>query len=337
MNAVGFAVIGIAFALSFGTVAVLAHLAARLPQDAPNHRSLHIRAVPRAGGYAIWAGFLPAAFWYPPSFPGGIVGWFLPWLALVMISALDDMRGVAVSVRLCLHALAALWTASWMWLDSPRAPGADVVSALIAIAAIALAITWASNLYNFMDGSDGLCATMTFVGFGALGAAALPAGDAAVAYLALAAATVPFLVVNRPRATMFLGDVGSIPLGFLAASFGIGGTITGLWPAWFPALVFLPFIADATATLVRRIARGDRIAASHRDHYYQRLNRLGAGHAGTLSIYALLMAGTAATALGCLLAPPIWGTVALGVWCVVCFMLFAGIDYHWRKNNPTPQ
>jgi hypothetical protein len=63
---------------------------------------------------------------------------------------------------------------------------------------------------------------------------------------------------------------------------------------------------------------------------------MGAGHAGTLSIYAALMAGTAATALGCLFAPPAWGEVALVVWCVVCFMLFAGIDYHWRKNNPTP-
>src|SRR5207244_7293319 len=102
------------------------------------------------------------------------VGWFLPWLALAVISALDDVRGVAVSIRLCVHALAALWTASWMWLDSPPAPDADVVSALIAIVAMALAITWASNLYNFMDGSDGLCATMTFVGFGALRAAALP-------------------------------------------------------------------------------------------------------------------------------------------------------------------
>ena len=110
----------------------------------------------------------------------------------------------------------------------------------------------------------------------------------------------------------------------------------GVKPAWFPALVFLPFIADASATLVRRLRRGDRLYAAHRDHYYQRLNRLGAGHAGTLSIYATLMAGTTATALGCLLAPPAWGMVAFVVWCAVCFILFAAIDYHWRKNNPNP-
>ena len=336
MSALGFAAICIAFALSVCTVAVLTHLAARLPQDAPNHRSLHIRSVPRAGGYAIWAGFLPAALLYQPSFPGGAIGWVVPWFAFAIISALDDVRGVAVGIRLGVHSLAALWTAGWLCLYSERFAAANALSASVAIVVIALVITWASNLYNFMDGNDGLCATMTFIGFGALGVAALPAGDAAVAYFGLAAATVPFLVVNRPRATMFLGDVGSIPLGFLAASFGIGGAVTGLWPAWFPALVFLPFIADATATLVRRIARRDRISAPHRDHYYQRLNRLGAGHAGTLSVYAVLMAGTAATALGCLFAPPAWGEVALALWCVVCFMLFARIDYHWRKNNPTP-
>ena len=69
MSPSGIAAVAIAFALSVGTIAVLAHLAARLPQDAPNQRSLHIRSVPRAGGYAIWAGFLPAAVWFPPPFP----------------------------------------------------------------------------------------------------------------------------------------------------------------------------------------------------------------------------------------------------------------------------
>ena len=186
-----------------------------------------------------------------------------------------------------------------------------------------------------MDGSDGLCATMTMTGFAAYGVAALPAGGSSISYFALAAATLPFLVVNRPRATMFLGDVGSIPLGFLAASFGIAGVVEGLWPAWFPLLVFLPFIADATTTLARRIARREPVSTPHRDHYYQRLNRLGAGHAGTLSIYAALMVGTAATALACLFARPMWGLVGLAMWAVVCFTLFAAIDYHWRKNNAT--
>ena len=334
MSSSGIAAIGAAFGISICTIAVLANLISRLPQDAPNQRSLHIHSVPRAGGYAIWAGFLPAALWFPPPFPGGFMGWMLPWLAVAWISAQDDIRGVGVRVRLTTHVVAGLWAASWLYLHAAAATDSSFTSALSAIVVIALLIAWSSNLYNFMDGSDGLCATMTLVGFGAFGIAALPARDAAVPYFALAAATLPFLVVNRPRATMFMGDVGSIPLGFLAASFGIAGAATRLWPAWFPVLVFLPFIADATATLARRIARGDRLSAAHRDHYYQRLNRLGAGHTGTLSLYALLMVGTSATALGCLLLAPTWGMVALGLWCVVCSIVFAAIDYHWRKSLP---
>jgi len=110
--------------------------------------------------------------------------------------------------------------------------------------------------------------------------------------------------------------------------------LSGLWPPWFPVLVFLPFIADATATLVRRILRGDRLWAAHRDHYYQRLNRLGAGHSGTLSLYAALMTGTCIAALWCLFAAPGFGLIALGLACVVCFIVFAAIDYHWRKGLP---
>jgi UDP-GlcNAc:undecaprenyl-phosphate/decaprenyl-phosphate GlcNAc-1-phosphate transferase len=332
MSATGIAAIFIAFALSIGAIALLARLTARLPHDSPNDRSLHVRAVPRAGGYAIWAGFIPVALYLPPSFPGGVKAWFLPWVAVASISALDDIRGVAIGIRLAIHAAAALWTATWLWLSALAPTTATSPGALIAIAASTLLIAWASNLYNFMDGSDGLCATMTIMGFGFYGVAALPAGDGAVAYFALAAATLPFLIVNRPRATMFLGDVGSIPLGFFAASFGIAGVLQGLWPAWFPLLVFLPFIADATATLLRRIVRGDRVAAAHRDHYYQRLNQLGAGHTGTLSLYAALMVGTGATALVCLLAFPRWGGVALALWCAVCSIVFAAIGYHWRKN-----
>jgi len=333
MNGAAVAAIGGAFGVSACAIVVLARLTARLPQDAPNQRSMHIRSVPRAGGYAIWAGFLPVALWFPPAFPGTLAGWLLPWLLIACISAVDDIRGLAVGIRLLTHVVAALWVAIGLFAQT-LSSGTSWASTATAIGSCALVIAWASNLYNFMDGSDGLCATMTLLGFTAYGVAAFPAGDAAIPYFALAAATVPFLVVNRPRATMFLGDVGSIPLGFLAASFGIAGALTGLWQPWFPVLVFMPFIADATATLVRRIARGERLSAAHRDHYYQRLNRLGAGHTGTLSLYAVLMTGTCVGALWCLYAAPAWGLIALGLSCVVCFIVFAAIDYHWRKSLP---
>ena len=128
-------------------------------------------------------------------------------------------------------------------------------------------------------------------------------------YLALAAAVVPFLAVNAPPARAFMGDVGAVPLGFLAATFGIAGCRSGTWPAWFPLLVFLPFVADASTTLVRRVMGGERVWEAHRTHYYQRLHQLGAGHRGTLAIYGALMVGTAGTALTVLAFAPGAGRV----------------------------
>src|SRR5690606_10611586 len=138
-------------------------------------------------------------------------------------------------------------------------------------------------LYNFMDGSDGLAGGMAVIGFGAGGAAAWLAGDAALppGHLCVAAAAAASLVFNRPPPRTFLGGAGSVPLAFLAAALGSFGWRAGCWPAWFPVLVFAPFVIDATLTLARRIARRERIWQAHRDHYYQRLVRMGWGHRRT--------------------------------------------------------
>jgi len=317
-------------------VALLRRIGARLPRDDPNARSLHVRPIPRAGGYAIWAGFLPVALLWPPSFAlPGLAGWLPAWLAVALVSAADDARGVRAGPRLVVHCAAALACAYALWRGASADTGVAPHGALAwaGLIGMTLAIAWMANLYNFMDGSDGLAATMAVAGFGAYAIAAHRAGADAAAFVALAAAALAFLAVNRPRATMFLGDVGSVPIGFLAAAFGLSGAMTGMWPAWFPVLVFLPFVADATVTLVRRAARGENLAQAHRDHYYQRLNRMGAGHGGTLAAYALAMIATAGSALYCLTRAPGWGMAALGFACVVCFILFGAIDHRWRRRT----
>jgi len=335
MSAATLAAVIAALVLGAAATAALSRFAARLPHATPSDRTLHVGAIPRAGGWAIWAGFLPVALWLPPVFPGGgLAGWLPAFVAVLAVSAADDMREVRVQARLAVHLAAAAWCAWALWR------GADPSSALTwssvaAIAAMTLAIAWSANLYNFMDGSDGLAALMALFGFGAYGVAASREGGAA--FLALAAATLPFLAVNRPRATMFMGDVGSVPLGFLAAVFGLAGAVTGLWPAWFPVLVFLPFIADASVTLARRAAGGARLSDPHKEHYYQRLHRMGAGHAGTLCAYGAAMAFTSAGAVLCLALAPAWGEALLVLACVVCFTLFGAIDYHWRRRALTPR
>ncbi len=290
----------------------------RLPVDSPNARSLHRLPVPRGGGVAILAGMLAGSAWLAQPQP-----WMASLLLLAGVSLWDDRHSVSVALRLTVQLIAAV---GWLWVAGYRGlPGM-----LLAV----LVIVWMTNLYNFMDGSDGLAAAMTVIGYGAYAIAADRAGMAdAPIIAAVVAATIPFLVLNWPPARIMLGDVGAVPLGFLAAVFGLGGWQAGYWPAWFPVLVFLPFIADATVTLLRRLLSGERVWRAHRDHYYQRLVQMGLGHRGTLAVYSALMLGTAASALAALLQAPDAGATILGFWVVVLLLYYTGIGYYWHRGN----
>jgi UDP-N-acetylmuramyl pentapeptide phosphotransferase/UDP-N-acetylglucosamine-1-phosphate transferase len=234
------------------------------------------------------------------------------------VSLFDDARALPVLVRLAAH-LAAAGVAAWtLW------PGATVGAVVV----LTLAIAWMSNLYNFMDGSDGLAGGMAAIGFAAHAAAAQAFGaeSLALACAATAGASLGFLGHNFPPARVFLGDAGSVPLGFLAAALGAVGAVEGAWPAWFPVLVFSPFILDATVTLLRRAAARERLWAAHRSHYYQRLVLAGWSKRRLVLGGYLLMALAAASALfarrqGFLLQ---CGTIV--VWAAVYLLLLVAID-----------
>jgi UDP-N-acetylmuramyl pentapeptide phosphotransferase/UDP-N-acetylglucosamine-1-phosphate transferase len=325
--------VALSLALAAGAVIVLGVCAARLPMARPTPRSLHARPVPRVAGLAIWAGFLPVALVDPPI-PGlPTPAWLAPWFAVAAVSLVDDWRGVGAAVRLAIHGAAGAGVALTL-LGTPAAAGIPVW--LASVAAVVLLIAWSANLFNFMDGSDGLAALTAVCGFAAYGIAAWRANEPATVYAALAAAVVPVLAVNLPPARAFMGDVGAVPLGFLAATFGIAGCRNGTWPAWFPPLVFLPFVADASVTLLRRLLGGAQVLEAHRTHYYQRLHQLGAGHAGTLAVYGVLVAGTSATAVAALAVVPGAGEWALGAWIAVLAAVFAAIDYHWKRSRSPP-
>ena len=135
----------------------------------------------------------------------------------------DDRHGVSVALRLATQLFAAL-----AWLGFPELG----VPSLLAV----LAIVWMTNLYNFMDGSDGLAAAMSVIGFGAYAwAAAIAGAPDALVSLAIAAATIPFLARNFPPARIFLGDVGAVPLGFMAAVLGLSGVGVRLLAVVVPA------------------------------------------------------------------------------------------------------
>ena len=275
-----------AFVISLVCVkALISETGRRLVLDHPNERSLHERPVPRTGGLAIAAGV--GVGWLVGA-PGFAIALSLA-AALAVLSFLDDLFTLPTAVRLLGHLGAAVAVV----LLELRFPG------WTAFVLLALAVAWYANLYNFMDGSDGLAGGMAVFGFGAYAAAAWWSDVHPLAELCvvLAAASAGFLVRNFPPARIFMGDVGSVPLGFLAGALGLVGWNDGVWPLWFPVLVFAPFVCDATLTLLKRLARGERVWQAHRDHYYQRLVRMGFGHRGAALIEYTAMLGCAAAAL----------------------------------------
>jgi len=280
----------VAFAVSATVVWTLLKMrAGRLALDPPGARSLHATPLPRVGGIGILAGIVAAALYSAYDVPAPIA---FAFFAVVAVSFIDDLRGLSAGMRLSVHlAAAALATTSLLGASAPW----------LSLVPAALAIAWMANLYNFMDGSDGLASGMAVLGFAACALAALLQGDAAFAAmnLAVAAAAAGFLCFNFPPARVFMGDAGSLPLGFLAAVSGLDGWVRGYWPVWFGVLVFSPFIVDATVTLAKRLARGERVWRAHREHYYQRLVRCGWGHRKTaLAGYALMTACGALALLG---------------------------------------
>ena len=123
-----------------------------------------------------------------------------------------------------------------------------------------------------------------------------------------------------------MGDVGSVPLGFLAAVLGLEGLRQGAWPFWFPVLVFSVFIVDATVTLVRRVLRGEKVWLAHRQHYYQRLIQSGWRHRRLALAAYLLMLATGGSAYLLTVATSGMQMLAIAVWGVVYILLMKAID-----------
>lgn len=289
-------------------------------QDLPNARSLHAAPTPRIGGIGLMGGV--AAGWL---FGSAAVAWWLalPLLLLLCISLLDDIKGMGVRVRLAVQLSAAVL----LVLGSGLLSAGGLIVGLFMLAFV----VWMTNLYNFMDGSDGLAGGMALFGFLSYGVVAMQAGNGSLATLSftVSAAAAGFLCFNFPPAKVFMGDAGSIPLGFLVAALGMMGWQQGCWEPWFPLLVFSPFIVDASVTLIKRWMRGMRITEAHRDHYYQRAVRMGHGHRKVAIAEYVLMAAAGGSA--------VWasqhgaaGKVLLA-WLLVYAVIMSLLDNRWKK------
>jgi UDP-N-acetylmuramyl pentapeptide phosphotransferase/UDP-N-acetylglucosamine-1-phosphate transferase len=310
----------VSFAVAFVSLQLLLSHFGRVALDRPNARSLHEHPVPRTGGIAVLLGlligvpFAPTDLWLPLGLA----------LVLAVVSFVDDVRGLPSAVRLAFHLIAAGAVVAYLVLPA----------SWVAIALLAVAVAWMTNLFNFMDGSDGLAGGMALIGFSVYAVAADSAGDAelAAASLAIAGAAAAFLVLNFHPARIFLGDVGSIPLGFLSGALGVLGWRDDVWPLWFPLLVFGVFIGDATLTLLKRLARAERVWQPHRQHYYQRLVQLGAGHRGAALVSYALMLLCGAAALAAREQAPATQVGVAGAAVLALCAAAAWIDVRWARH-----
>jgi UDP-GlcNAc:undecaprenyl-phosphate GlcNAc-1-phosphate transferase len=282
---------------------LLSNKVAKKMQDVPNERSLHSKPVPRIGGVGLMAGVL--------------CGWAL------MLNALVWWVVLPVKQRLLSHLIAAAILVG----------GSGIfVQQGVAIAVVVLLFTvWMTNLYNFMDGSDGLAGGMALFGFSMYGFAALLAHNTPLALLnfCIAAAAASFLYYNFHPAKIFMGDSGSISLGFLAAAMGLLGWQQRSWAVWFPLMVFSPFVIDASVTLLKRALRGARVSEAHREHYYQRLIQLGWGHRTVALVEYGLMLGVGISALWLLNNPFPWQVFLAWGAVYACLMLL--LDMRWKN------
>jgi Fuc2NAc and GlcNAc transferase len=274
-----------AFAISY-YVTSLAVLACRRfgIVDTPNERSSHVVVTPRGGGAGIYIPVLAAVL---------ALNWFgildrrlaLALLAggplVVLAGLIDDIRGLPISVRLVTHLIAAGLAAGFILEPSKSGTGLAIVEKTAMVIVAAVAIVWMVNIYNFMDGIDGLAggqaatgslamlmlaATVAVRGIGSLG-------------MVLCGASLGFLVWNWPRARVFMGDAGSGFLGFLFACVGVAAIQKNFGLAWFWLVAFGVFVTDSSVTLAVRILRGERFYLAHRQHAYQHLAQRFGSHA----------------------------------------------------------
>ena len=263
-----------------GTGALIPLLRRAAMLDQPNARSSHSVPTPRGGGIAVIGAILAA--WLALI----ALGWAGPHLLPVVLGAailaavswIDDRRSLSPLVRLAAQFVAVGFG---LVVIAPGPVFQGWLPPLLDQAGAALLWIWFVNLFNFMDGIDGLAGSeAAAIGLGLVLGASVGAGsDPAVAAPAgaIAAAAIGFLVWNWAPARIFLGDVGSVPLGYLLGLLLLQSAAHGHWRL---ALILpLYFLADATLTLLRRIARRERIWRPHREHFYQQAVRRGLGHA----------------------------------------------------------
>jgi len=306
--------------------------------DRPNDRSSHVVPTPRGGGLAIVLGTLIGVICFAPVNRDVVV--FLASVSVVAgVSFFDDFRSLSFGIRLATQGCAALVLILGLGLvvHSVELPAFEWLPPYwVGLVLSILFVVGYCNFFNFMDGINGiaaiqaaLCASTLALLLNGVGAT-----DWSILAAAVAGAAIGFLPHNFPRARMFMGDVGSVTLGFTLAVLTMVAHSRGVpWPGLL--LVHGAFLFDSVFTLIKRLSRGQNIFRPHREHVYQRLVQRGLSHTNSTLIY---------TGLGavCCLAGYLYSEAnTAGRWIalslpLILFSIVALAAHRRILENPTP-
>ena len=329
---------GMVYALAFlaaftaslvGTGAVMVILRARQILDHPNERSSHKQPVPRGAGLATSAvlilatGAIAAVTAVDPA---KMIAVPLAALALAAVSWIDDLRGLNPVLRLAVQFAAAI--AAGPAIAQSGLVFQGLLPPVFDQAAAVLLWVWFVNLFNFMDGIDGIAASeAASIGIGIFALAlAFPAAvsepGTALYAAVIAAAALGFLRWNWEPANIFLGDVGSVPLGYLLGFLLLSLAAQGQWAA---ALILpLYYMADSGITLAVRLVAGEKIWQAHARHFYQQAARRFGSHAKV--VRAIVVANVALIVLALLSASRPWPSLAAAAGTVALLLFYLARD-----------
>lgn len=326
-------------ALAFMLTALLRRYAlARSLMDVPNERSSHSIPTPRGGGVAIVLVYMLGLFIARES--GLEVTDYTFWALIgagggtALLGFLDDHGHIAARWRLLGHFTAAIWALYWLGGLPPLALfGSEWQLGWVGHVLAALYLVWMLNLYNFMDGIDGLASCEAICV--CLSAALLCVvsgiqGESVVLPLLLAAAVFGFLLWNFPPAKIFMGDAGS---GFLGLVLGVLSLQAGWASAellWGWLILLGVFIVDATYTLAHRLFRGERVYEAHRSHAYQFASRHYGRHLPvTLAVVAINLLWLLPIAM---MVVNGWLDGVLGL--LLAYIPLGALAWHFRAGMP---
>lgn len=300
--------------------------------DIPNERSSHSQPTPRGGGLAIAV----------TALGGIIIAAMLHWIdwnlaialsgggaLIATVGFVDDHKSLSALTRFAVQFFSAGWAMYWVGgLPALSIGNATLPLGVLGTGLGIIGIVWAINLYNFVDGIDGLAAgeAITTGVIGGLILIAMGQVGLAMVALLIAAANLGFLPLNWAPAKLFMGDVGSGMLGYLFAVLAIASENARAVPLLIWVLLLGAFVFDATVTLCRRIARGEKWYHAHHSHAYQRMVQAGRSHAqvsATVLIINLVLAILAVVAW----LRPTFFLIAIAAGAVLLSIIYIAVEH----------